>query len=182
LFEGKGKKPSASSMKGLQEQLNKQIKAMQKGQKSGKNQGSGMTKELVKLAAEQQAIRNQMQNINQENNKDGTGSMGDLERLAKLMEETETDLVNRNITQETINRQQEILTRLLIAEKAEREREMDKKRKANEARNINFGNPTEFFEYNMLKNAEMELLQTVPANLMPFYKNKVNEYFKSVKN
>ena len=166
-------------MKGLQQQLNKQIKALQKGQSAGENQGLGMSKELVKLAAEQQLIRNQMQNLNQEFNKDGNGSMGDLERLAKLMEETETDLVNRKITQETINRQQEILTRLLVAEKADREREMDKKRKATEAENETFGNPIEFFEYNKLKNTEMELLQTVPANLNPYYKNKVNEYFKS---
>ena len=177
---GKGKKQSLSSMKSLQQQLNNQIKAMKKGQQPG--QSKGMSKELVKLAAEQQAIRNHMQNINSENNKDGTGSMGDLERLAKLMEETETDLVNRRITQETINRQQEILTRLLEAEKAEREREMDKKREANEAKNNIFGNPAEFFEYTRLKKREMELLQTVPANLKPFYKIKVNDYFKTVKN
>ena len=65
---GKGKKPSLSSMKGVQKELNKQLKAMKRGQKPGNNQGLGMSKELVKLAAEQQAIRNHMQNINNEKN------------------------------------------------------------------------------------------------------------------
>ncbi|HIA05960.1 MAG TPA: hypothetical protein EYN71_04505 [Flavobacteriales bacterium] len=174
---GKGK-PSMSSMKGLQRQLNKQLDAMKKGSQ----EGNGISKKLAKMAAEQEAIRNQIQQLNQEMNKDGEGGMGNLEKLAKMMEQTETDLVNRRITQETINRQKEIMTRLLKAEKAEREREMDNKRKSSESKNEKFGNPTDFFEYNMLKKRESELLRTVPADLKPYYKHKVNEYFNTFKN
>ena len=154
---------------------------MRKGMKPGNKMGNGMSKQLAKMAAEQEAIRNQIQQMNQQMNKDGQGSLGNLEKLAKMMEQTETDLVNRRITQETINRQKEILTRLLKAEKAEREREMDHKRKSSEAKNENFGNPTDFFEYNMLKKRETELLRTVPADLKPYYKNKVSEYFNTFK-
>src|SRR3990172_4169272 len=152
--------------------------------KDGKNPGgkTGMSEALARLAVQQEAIRNEMQKINQELNKDGQGALGNLEKLAKMMEETETDLVNRNITQETMMRQQEILTRLLEAEKAERERETDKKRKSTEAKNENFGNPFDFLEYKALKQKEAELLKTVPPSLNPFYKNKVNEYFNNVKN
>ena len=176
-------KPSMSSMKGMQQGLNKQIQSMKKGMKSGNGKsGNAMSKQLAKMAAEQESIRNQLQQMNQQMNKDGQGSMGNLEKLAKMMEQTESDLVNRRITQETINRQQEILTRLLKAENAERERELDNKRKSTEAKNENFGNPTEFFEYNMLKKRETELLRTVPADLKPYYKNKVSEYFNTFKN
>ena len=176
-------KPSASSMKSLQQQLNKRIKDLKEGKgKSGKNGGKGMSEELAKLAAQQEALRNELQKMNQQLNKDGEGSMGNLEKLAKMMEETETDLVNKRITRETLKRQEEILTRLLEAENAEREREMDKQRRATEAKNENFGNPTEFLEYNMLKKREMELLKTMPASLKPFYKNKVNEYFNNFNN
>ena len=166
-------------MKKLQGQLNKQIQQL----KDGKNPGGkkGMSESLARLAAQQEAIRNELQKINQNLNKDGQGSLGNLEKLAKKMEQTETDLVNRRITQETIRRQQEILTRLLEAEKAEQEREIDKKRRSIEAQNENFGNPIEFFEYNVLKQKEAELLKTVPPSLKPFYKNKVNEYFNNVK-
>jgi hypothetical protein len=93
------------------------------------------------------------------------------------MEETETDLVNKIISDETIKRQKEILTRLLESEKAEKERDWDEKRESNEAKNEIYSNPAKFFEYNRIKIKELELLKTVPPSLKPFYKNKVNEYF-----
>ncbi|MFH1321041.1 MAG: hypothetical protein ABII90_10360 [Bacteroidota bacterium] len=168
-------KQSISSMKQLQESLNNRIQNL----KDGKNPGGkeGMSKELARLAAQQESIRNELQKINQQLNKDGQGSLGNLEKLAKMMEETETDLVNRRITQETIMRQQKILTRLLEAEKAARERDTEQRRKSIEAKNEDFSNYFDFFEYKRLKQKEMELLKTVPPSLKPFYKNKVNEYF-----
>ena len=54
-------KPSISSMKGLQQQLNKQIEGMKNGMKPGQNSGNGsMSRELAKLAAQQEAIRNEL--------------------------------------------------------------------------------------------------------------------------
>jgi len=99
--------------------------------------------------------------------------------LANMMEQTETDLVNKMISQETLKRQQDILTRLLESEKAERERDTDEKRESKEAKNENNGNPNQFLEYKRLKEKEMELLKTIPAALNPYYKNKVNEYFNT---
>jgi hypothetical protein len=97
------------------------------------------------------------------------------------MEETETDLVNKVINQETIKRQEEILTRLLESEKAEKEREQDEKRQSNEAKNENFSNPNEFLEYKVAKKKEAELLKTVPPSLNPFFKAKVSKYFEGFK-
>jgi hypothetical protein len=37
-----------------------------------------------------------------------------------------------------------------------------------------------FEEYLQIKKGETELLKTIPPNLKPYYKNKVNEYFKSI--
>jgi len=171
-------KPSVSSMKGMQKKLNEQMRQMKEGLKSGKK---GMSKGLAKMAAQQEAIRNELGRINQEINKDGKGSLGNLEKLSKLMEETEEDLVNRRISQETINRQNEILTRLLKAENAEREREKDEKRESIEGKNKEISNPKLFFEYNRAKQKEAELLKTVPASLNPFFKQKVDEYFNNFK-
>lgn len=183
---GNGKKPSAASMRQMQEQLNKQIQKLKEGM--GKNgskpgekpgmEGSGMSQELAKLAAQQAAIRQELQKMADQINKDGKGG-GNLGKLADKMEETETDLVNKMLSQETMARQQEILTRLLESEKAEKEREMDEKRQSNEAKNANFSNPNEFLEYNSLKQKETELLKTVPPSLNPFFKTKVNQYFNN---
>ena len=52
------------------------------------------------------------------------------------MEETEKDIVNKRISDMTLNRQQEILTRLLESEKAEREREKEERRESSEAKDI----------------------------------------------
>ena len=41
------------------------------------------------------------------------------------MDKVETDLVNKRLTNEMMKRQEQILSRLLEAEKAEREREFD---------------------------------------------------------
>ena len=64
--------------------------------------------------------------------------------------------------------------------KAEQEREFDEKRQSQEAKNQEISNPSEFFEYNTLKQKEAELLRTVPPTMNSFYKNKVNEYFNQV--
>jgi hypothetical protein len=184
---GMGKKPSMANARQMQEQLNKQIQKLKEsmeknGNKPGNKQGGqgmgGMSQELAKLAAQQEAIRKELSKMADQLNKDGKGG-GNIGKLAEKMEETETDLVNKLLNNETMKRQQEILTRLLESEKAEKEREMDEKRQSNESKNENLSNPNEFLEYKRLKQKETELLKTVPPSLNPFYKTKVNEYFKN---
>lgn len=194
---GKGKKPSAATMRSLQEQLNKQMEQMKKGMekggqekgpKPGGNQpggqggqgGMGMSKEMAKMAAQQEALRQMVREYENELKKQsgGKGSGNEMKDLSKLMEQTETDIVNKQITRETMMRQQEILVKLLEAEKAEREREQEERRESREAKDEEYGNPEIYFEYKRRKNNETELLRTVPANLNPFYREKVDEYFK----
>lgn len=181
---GEGK-PSAGNLRKMQEQLNQQIQKLKaemekNGNKPGNKQGQGgsgsMSQDLAKMAAQQEAIRKEIQKMADQINKDGKegGGMG---KLAEKMEQTETDLVNKMISPETMKRQQEILTRLLESEKAEKEREMEEKRQSNEAKNENLSNPSDFLEYNKLKQKETELLKTVSPSLTPFYKSKVNQYF-----
>lgn len=185
---GQGK-PSPGALKEGQEKLNKQMQKMREQlekegnmKQPGKNGKGGMSEQLAKMAAEQEFIRNELKKIADglDEKEGSSGSGGKLDELQKLMEETETDLVNKRITQETINRQEEILVRLLESEKAEREREMDQKRESREMKTPATRNPAEFFEYHRLKQKEAELLRTVPPSLNPFYRNKVNEYFNDI--
>lgn len=181
---GKGKKKqSLSQLSKMQDQLNKNMQKareqMQKqGQQGQQKQGKGqMSEQLAKMAREQQLIRQGMQEINRELNKDGQSGLGNLDKLMKEMEQTETDLVNKKIYQETINRQQEILTKLLEAEKAEREREQDNQRESKQG--VDQPNFSRFMkEFQSIKQTETELLKTVPPSLNSFYKIKVGDYFK----
>jgi hypothetical protein len=146
--------------------------------KEGADGMPGLSQQLAKAAAQQEVLRRQMQQMLDKIKKDGGNNPGG--NLAEMMEQTERDIVNRQITQETMKRQQDIITKLLESDKAEREREQDEKRKSNEAKNQNLSNPTQFLEYKRLKEKELELLNTVPPSLTPYYKDKVNNYFNNV--
>ena len=50
------------------------------------------------------------------------------------MQQSEKELVNKQLSQESLQRQQQILSRMLEAEKAEQEREMEQKRSSESAR------------------------------------------------
>ncbi len=179
---GKGK-PSMAKMKQMQDALSKKLEKlngmggmpMPGGQKSG--EGQGMSQEVAKMAAEQAAIRQAIEQMGKELNEDGSGAGNELKEIAKKMEENEKDLVNMQIKQQTINRQQDIMTRLLKSEKAQREREYDNKRKSEEAKEYQKSNPDAFFEYKKEKEKELELLKTIPPSLKPYYKSKVSDYF-----
>lgn len=170
-------KPSFKSMRQLQEQLNQAMEDLKNGKSPGQTGQQSMSEQLAKLAAQQEAIRQQLQELMEQLKEEGSTKTGGLNDLQNKMEETEKDIVNKVIDTETIKRQQEILTRLLESEKAEKEQELDEKRESNEAKNENYSNPAKFFEYNSIKIKDVELLKTVPPSLKTFYKNKVNEYF-----
>ncbi|HCN83815.1 MAG TPA: hypothetical protein DIT07_09365, partial [Sphingobacteriaceae bacterium] len=177
--KGKGKpKPSLSQLAKMQQKLNEnmqkareqmQQQGQQPGQKPGqqpgqKGQGQGqneqMSEQLARMAREQQMIRQAIQELNRDQNKDGQNSLGDLDQLAKNMEQTETDLLNKKIQQETISRQQDIITKLLEAEKAERERETDPKRESKEGKDQTSNYKIVLEEYQKIKQRETELLKT----------------------
>jgi hypothetical protein len=180
-----GKKPSPSSMSQMQKQLNDQIKQLGQQMKDGKTpmdkQGGKQTSQQMAQMAQQQAqIREAIRQMNEELNKDGKNSLGDLDKLQKDMEKTETELLNKQLTAEMMKRQQEILTRLLEAENAERQRETDNKRESNQGKDIVKKLPPEIEEYLKKKEAELELYKTVPPDLKPFYRELVEEYYKSL--
>lgn len=201
--QGKPSPASLPSLKSLQDQLGKQLDQLKKqgskgdkgkkpggkagdtkipGGKQGKGSGGqGKSEQLSRAAAQQAAIREQLNKIGQQYSEQGKSDLGNqLKKIAKEMEQIEKDLVNDNVSQQTIKRQQEIMTRLLESEKAEQEREYSEKRKSNEAKNYEKSNPNAFLEYKRMKEKETELLKTIPPNLKPYYKKEVNKYFNSI--
>ncbi|MBL0741772.1 DUF4175 family protein [Chryseolinea lacunae] len=165
----KGQKPSLSQM---QQQLNQKIQELKGSGKSGRQ----LSEELAEMAAEQERIRKALQEM-QEKMKDGKMPGGD---LTSKMEQSEMDLVNKQLTDQLIKRQQDIVTRLLETEKSAREQDLDEERKGEAAKDYEKEIPKAFEDYLRLKEKEVELLKTVPPKLYPYYKKEVSEYFKRV--
>lgn len=194
----KGSGQGMGKMGDMQQQLNEQMKEMMeqmkngenpgksgkggkggKGGKAGKN-GQGMSKEFAEMAARQAAIRKALKEMSNSKKESGKGSKA-LDALIKEMDKTETDLVNKRLNNEMIKRQQDILTRLLESAKAERQQEMEKKREAEKAQKQERTMPPSLEEYIKQREAEIEMYKSVSPSLKPYYKNLVEDYYKSLK-
>ena len=192
---GNGKpKPGSMSSGDMKEMLKKQLEKLKKGSspgdgkegdkpgnKPGDKPGMGMlglgNKEIAKMAAEQTAIRQKLEQMRNELNKDGKGSGNKLSPLIQELEEQEKALINKRSNVDIINRQKEILTRLLESEKAIMERGFDEKRESKEAQNENNGNQIRFVEYNKQKLKQIEHIQSVDPSFSKYYKDKANQFF-----
>ena len=176
MGKSKPQKEKKLGMSELQKQLNDKIKALKKGKGNKKEQQ--LSEELAKLAREQEQLRKTLQEFQEVPN--SGGGKNPVDDIVKKMEETEIDLVNNNITSETIRRQEEILTRMLQSEDALREQEKDEKREGEQANTYDDFVPKAFEKYIKAKKKEIELLKTIPPKLHPNYKNEVSEYFERV--
>jgi hypothetical protein len=179
---GMGKPSSMKSMRQMQEKLNQQMEAIKKGMKEGKGEkgktGQGsMSEQLARMAAQQEALRQQLQEYRDQLQKEGSLNQKGLNKMIEEMDKTETELVNKILNQETMRRQQEILTRMLESEKAEMQREQEERRESTQGRELPKPDPASFFNSMGTQSRETELLRTVPPSLRLYYKNKVNEYF-----
>ena len=185
---GKGKPNAGPSMNSgdmkemLKNQLNQLKNGMGKeGKKEGKSgeKGSGGigSKGLAKMAAEQSAIRKKIEELRNKLNKDGNGAGNALNPLIKELKEQQKNIINKNINKETINRQQDILTRLLESEKALIERGFEEKRESISGKNREKSNQNLFNQYNKEKLRKIELLRYAEPSYKKYYKEKANEYF-----
>jgi hypothetical protein len=189
---GKGKKSGESSgAEGMKEMLKKQLEQMEKGKSPGgqkpgdapgnSGDGQGMlglgNKEIAKMAAQQSAIRQKLEQMRNELNKEGKGEGNKLNPLINELEKQERDLINKNFSNQMIKRQKEILTRLLESEKALMERGFEEKRESKSGKDYLLSNQKRIDEYNQQKLKQIELLRSVDPLYIKYYKDKANEYF-----
>ena len=208
--QGQGSKPGPGSMGQMQKQLNEQIQQLSKSGKTGRAMSQELAKLAGQQQMLRQAMQ-QLDKMQQggkpggpqgqgkdgktggqdgkdgkeggQNGKDGKGEQGGggTGDIKKLMEQTETDLVNKRLTEQTIMRQQQILTRLLEVEKSARERDQDTKREAQTAQAKPPVFPPAFDKYKVSKEHQTELLRSTPPSLTPYYQREVGEYFQKIK-
>ena len=178
----KGKQQmSMQQMQEMQKQLGEQLKQLQQQmqqqmQEKGKPSPQ-MSEEFARMAAEQELIRQGMQQMLEEMKRNGQVGDDGLNQIIKDMERLEEDLVNKRVTRQTIERNRQILSRMLESEKAQEKRDQDEKRKSNEYKGQGFDRQVDelFYKEQMKKN--QEFLRQNPIQYQPYYRQKINEYY-----
>lgn len=170
--------PSMSELKKAQKELNEKIKKG-KGKGKGKDgKGEMSSKKLMELAKKQGLIKSGLESLEKENGELGNSKM--LDKIKEQMEENEYDIINNNISNKTFERLDKIIDKFIDFEKAEKEKGEDEKRESNEW--MLDENKIDK-KYNIVKKkqkSQLELRNTTPVNLSPFFKNEVNKYFNSI--
>ena len=190
-----GKSGSGGDVDDMKEMLKKQLEKLEKAkQQGGKKpgdkpggslpngkEGQGMSgKEIAKMAAQQSALRQRLEQLKKELNNDGKGSGNKLNPLIKSLEQQEKDLINRTKNSDLIKRQKEILTRLLESEEALREKGFDEKRQSKSGKDYKNSNLKSINEYNQKKLKQIDLIKTIEPVYKKYYKDKSSSYFNEV--
>ncbi|MDD3740187.1 MAG: hypothetical protein PHH30_03010 [Bacteroidales bacterium] len=160
---------------GMKQQMQDMINQMKEG---GKSPGGQQSEQLAKMLIQQEMMQQMLNDLM--NSGISPESAKILNDINRMMEQNLSDIINGNITPTTINRQEQILTRLLQAENSEREREIDNKRKSNEAKDYKLSNPDKAFKEREKEIRFNELLQFSNLKLNTFYNNKYKDYLKNL--
>ncbi|MEC8692621.1 MAG: hypothetical protein VXX46_02495 [Bacteroidota bacterium] len=151
--------------------------------KQGKNKGEKgesqrlSDKELVEMILSQEELRRKISELRKEALKDGeTGMAANLFEAEKLMDEQEKEWAQKVLTNKSLWRQKEILTRLLQHEKAERKQEQDDQRESGKSEGFQIEFPPELLKWKQEQKQEKERLRRVPPNFDPYYQQKSKAY------
>ncbi len=103
--------------------------------------GMGNQPGWEQMAARQQAIQQALNALRQKLAQQRKQAMGDMGKISGDMEETVKELRQRQITPETLNRQQDILSRMLDAQKSMRQRGKSRQRESQTGDNVSYRGP-----------------------------------------
>ena len=168
---------SMQKMQQLQQQLSEQLKQMQKQMEQDQQTPNSMSEEFARMAAEQEMLRQGMQQMLNEMKENGQIGDDGLNEIIKDMEKLEEELVNKKINHKMIERSQRIESRMLESQKAQEKREQEEKRKSHEYKGSHFDRKIDEYLYQQSLKKNQEFLRTNPIEYAPYYKDKINDYY-----
>ncbi len=136
--------------------------------------------ELARLAVQQELIRKSLQELMREAELSGNRSriLGDLNRIAEEMKEIVSDLESNNLSEETIRKQERILSRLLDAQRSIHERDFEKQRESRPGENITRQSPPELELQEEKDKIFQDLLKLIRENYHKDYETLIKKYFE----
>ena len=172
----------SGGMGGLMQQL--QMMAGQQQSINMQTQSMQAAAEAARLAVEQEAVRKSVEQLNKEAQASGEQKklLGDLDKIAQDMREVVQNLEQNNVNSETIQKQERILSRLLDASKSMRERDFEKRRKAQTGTEVARRSPGDIDPSALEgKNKLLEdLLKSLEHGYSKDYKELIRKYFEEL--
>lgn len=165
-------------MGGQQQQLNQLIQDMI-NDIQGERLGQDQMERLNQMARQQNIIRRQLDEMRRSGGlPEGDRIMSELERMAQEMEDAINDLRGGRLDRQFINRQQNILSRMLDAEKALQERDEDEKRKGNTGDQNLRALPPELTLEELRKRIRSRLSDPNMSKFSDDYQKLIEKYFE----
>ncbi len=159
------------------------------GQQQGINDATrGLTPEqaaeLGRLAGEQGMVRKSLEDLAREASRAGELSklLGDLNRVAQDMREVQTDLAGGSVNPETLRKQDRILSRLLDAQRSMRERDFEKRRRAESGTTTARQSPPEIdlSTQEGRNRLQRDLLRALEEGYARDYQELIKKYFEAL--
>ena len=140
--------------------------------------------ELSRMMGEQQAVKKSLEQLKEEAERFGNQDkiLGDLDKISKDMQEVIENMKSQNVNDNTIQKQERILSRLLDAQRSMRERDFEKQRKSNTGNEFTRQSPKDL-DLNSLdgKNKlQKDLLKAIESGYAKDYENIIRKYFETL--
>ena len=140
--------------------------------------------EFSRLLGEQQAVRKSLEQLKEEANKYGNQDkiLGDLDKISKDMQEVIEEMKNKNVNENTVQKQERILSRLLDAQRSMRERDFEKQRRSNTGQDFTRESPQDI-NFNLLNSKnklQNDLLKAIESGFAKDYETIIRKYFESI--
>ena len=173
-----GNQSQMNMLKDAQQNLKQQLQQMIEQMKQGKS--GNMSEQIGQTLAQQEMMQQMIRDLMMDSEV-GSAAKEQLKQINELLEHNNIDLANKNINSSLISRQNLILNKLLKAEKAEMERDVEDERESKTVDDSFYSNPIEFFEY---KKQEKEFNDAIERNnyqLRNFYDRKYKNYINNLR-
>jgi hypothetical protein len=177
-MEGKDGKEGKEGKDGKDGKDGKNGQSGKDGQDS--ENGGGESEQMARIAAQQSALRKQLNDINEQLKKEGKSNPL-INKIQSDMDRNETEIVNKRMTNDMLRRQSEIMSRLLEVKDALRQQEQGEERESNAAKDQNREIPQQLKDILKDKQSVIDYYKAVPADLKPYYKKMVEDYFNIIK-
>jgi hypothetical protein len=163
-------------MAGQQQQLNQQIQEFL-NDVQGNRLGVDTQERLQQMSSQQQAIKQQLDQLRR--NPEARGKLlGDLDKIGEQMEETIGELERRQLDPKMIERQQQILQRLLDAQTSIHQRGKEDEREGHEGSDVIRESPGDLPPEEAADKLRRDLIQALESGYSPDYEDLIKRYFE----